>query len=590
MRLERLPGERRFVLIAVAVVALSALRLFWALRYGTIGASYQGDEGVRIFDAYQTAFGYQNRFSDSGVLGHAWSGVFGVHPPGDFLVRGVSARALSLIGLSGLHPVTAMFLLSLVSVSLAHVLFGLFARRVAGSVAGFVTIAFLLASYTFNDIKLSAMGEATAAPLVALGLVMLTSRDERSITDSTARLALGGLAFTAASMTRPETAFLLPGICLALWAIIGFRRAAWFGVFAGAYDIAKLIWSMFFAEGLTALNVGDAYFNGRVSLSRLIHTDFIRQLIDEPGTVIFVLGVIGAITFSLFGRHAGGVWNGHLVVASASFSYLAVNVFAQLTGAAPHASYRIVIAVAPFLMATFAIAGVGLWRRFGPALAQRTSDDFANKIAHGSVAIACAFGIYSFATVQVDALEARVPAGIQNSADIVLARSDSTDAVFFDLMRWWENALVAYVSDRDAAACTYSRCLAVGNDHRQLIVDAGEEVVGWPNDGLDRTVRTHYFISEHQPKFIVLASDELRADWARVVSRIQPDDADLWVSHITPYLLEPIDEDTLEVVWMRLGEIRGVEYFEEYVRLVPRGKTDMSVIVEVLYGGEPPNA
>lgn len=581
-----------FHLVTGAVVALSSFYLAWLVRNGTFGIGYQGDEGLRVFDAYQSALQHPNSVH-GGVVDSTLETFFGVHPPGDNLIRSLTASALDTVGVST-GPVSTMFVLSIGAVAIAHVLAAEFARRSGGVAAGYLTLFFLLGSYVFNDIKVSSMGEALSAPLLVAALVLL----QRALAADSAPLSLyvtSGVVFGLATFVRPEVPFLLPGLCIALWILVGFSRAAIFGLFAGSFEFAKLVNSAFFADDdeLTLLNVGASFFNGRKDLGELWRSDFIQQLVREPGLLIFLGGCAASVVYVFSTRErATNGWRTHAVLVSGIVSYLLINIASQFLGSSPHASYRIVTAIAPLLAITFALAIVHAANRARPYLQARYGEVLGSSIVFSVLVLLCAWGAYVFVTDRIDELAGRVPEGVRSSADEVLARSEPSDAIFVDHLRYWNNAMLGYFADRDAPVCNYARCAIADHGAEELWAEVRsvEAVPGTRSWGEFTAVHMHHFISTYQPSHIVIASEDLHREWTRVASGIWGADAPLWSSHIFPYLDGEVDFDRPGEQYLRLGTIDEVEYFDEYVFLIPRSRNDVGIVYEAFYGRTPPTA
>ncbi|MEM9035804.1 MAG: hypothetical protein AAGD18_14510 [Actinomycetota bacterium] len=582
-------GVRRFRQVCAAVVGVQSLVLVWMIRDGRLGVSYQGDEGVRVFDAYQNAFQHPNSLH-GGVLEGARATVFGIHPPGDNLARSAVAWVLDLFGWS-VGPVSTMFMLSIAAVGVAHLLAAEIARRAAGLAAGYLTLFLLLGSYVFSDIKVSSMGEAVAAPLLMTSLLLLVQGLQLG-SPSHRQLVVAGLVFSCSTFVRPEVSLLLPGVCLALWMFIGFRSATIFGLFAGSFEFAKLANSVVFAsdDQLSLLNVGARYHNDRRTLTEVWRSDFGQQLIREPGPVIFAVGVVASLVFVLMVRERRSLaWKTHLLVAGAVTSYLAINLGSQLLGLSPHASYRIVTVIGPLLVVMFSIAfvGIGSWSR--PHLEARLGRTSVTYALVALVVVLCAWGASTFTTQRVDELAARVPEGVRASADELIARSAPDDATFIDPMRYWDNAMLGYFADRDAAVCNYARCSVSDPLAESLWAEArvDEPVAGTRSVAEFNTLRSHAFIANERPSHLVVAGGELREDWEATAGRIWGDDGELWSSHVYPYLLGTVDAEDPSEVFLQLGTISGVQYFEDWVLLVPRSVNDVGVIYEVVYDRRP---
>ncbi len=585
-------AARRFRQISAVLIALSSIVLLRLVGNGDVGAGYQGDEGARIFDAYQAAFHYPNA-----LYGGIWESTadtfFGVHPPGDNLVRSTFALALDLVGLHP-NPVSVMFTLSIITVGIAHYLATEIALRAGGIPAGAITLFLLLGSFVFNDIKVSSMGEATAIPLLLGGILVV----QTVVNDPERRLryvAVGALLVGLSTFVRPEPSLLLPGLCLALWLLIGFARAALFGAVAGSFEMAKLVHSTFFAseEDLSILNVGSAYYNGSKTIGTLWRSDFIQQLLTEPAVLLFPLGLASSVIFISLVRHRmTSEWRTHLLVFAATISFLAVNIAAQLTGLAPHSSYRVVITSGPTMIIGFSLAFVGLARLALPILAARYGEDPARFVLVGALVLLCGWGAYDFMTAEVSAVTARVPEGVRLSADEVLARSDPSDAIYVDRMRYWENGLLGYFADRDAPVCNYARCSSADSAATTLweAQRSDEPEPGTTTWGEFNALRMHAFISGFEPAHIVLASESTHNDWTRVASGLWGEEAPLWSSHVLPYLDAEIDYQRPAEQFLRLGSVHGVDYFEEYVYLIPRSSNDVGIVYEAFYGRAPDEA
>jgi len=591
LKAEDRPAEfRRFRQLSAVTIAASSLVLFRLIAHGRVGSSYQGDEGLRIYDAYQTAFEYPNSlFGSIGTF--LRETLFGIHPPGDTLIRSLIARTLDLLGLD-ISPVSAMFGVSVLAVGVAHYLATDIALRTASKPAAALTLFLLFGSFVFNDIKVSSMGEAIAIPLFLAGIRtvqrVVSKADERRL-----KFVVGGGLFVLAStFVRPEISMLLPGVCLALWYLTGFRRAVLFGSIAGSFEIAKLANAIFFAsEGeVTNFTVGAAYFNTGQTVSTLWRSDFVRQLLSEPAVLIFPAGALASIVFvsSLSARHSL-LWRSHLLVFAATVSYLVINIAAQLAGLAPHASYRVVIASGPTMIIGFSLAFVGVATIIRPMLEARFDRDTARLIGVGALVLLCGWGAYDFMTDEVSSLTDRVPEGVRLSAEEVLARSELTDAVFVDRMRYWESGMLGYFADREAPACNYARCPSAdaGTDAHWQSQRDDTAVAGTITWAEFNTLRMHSFISEFQPSHIVVAAEEPHRDWSRIASGLWGDDAHLWSSHIMPYLENEIDYARPQQQFLQLGTVNDISYFDEHVLLLPRHSTDVAIVFEAFYGRTP---
>ena len=579
--------------VSAAIIGLSSLVLLRLVVIGSVGASYQGDEGARIFDAYQTAFGYPNNLYGS-IWGHASETFFGVHPPGDNIVRSSVAWLLDLVGLD-LNPVTAMFVLSIVTVGVAHYIAANIAFQSGGTAAGALTLFLLFGSFVFNDIKVSSMGEAIAMPLLLGGIHVVLAAVNEPSERHLRTIAVGAFLVALSTFVRPEPSLFLPGLCLALWYLVGFPRAALFGAIAGLFEIAKLIDATFFAsdEELSVLNVGSKYFNGTKTFGTLWKSDFVQQLVSEPAVLIFPVGMVASVLFAgAIGRRSDRAWRAHLLVFAGTVSYLGVNIGAQLTGLAPHASYRVAIASGPTMIIGFSVAFVGLARILRPWVEERLGDEPAKLVALCALVLACGWGAYDFFTDEVSALTARVPDGVRLSADEVLARSEPEDAVYFDRMRYWENGLLGYFANRDAPVCNYARCSTANDAANEFWGQQRSDrpVVGTTTWGEFNALRMHAFISESQPSHIVVANEGIYNDWTRLAGGLWGDEAELWASHIVPYMDGDIDYRQPKEQFLRLGDINDVEYFEEYVYLIPRSRNDVGIIYEAFYGRVPEDA
>lgn len=579
----------RFRLIALAIVFSSTAYLMHLINAGVVGASYQGDEGARIFDAYQVAFNYSGS-----LYGDLWqtfaTTFFGFHPPGDTFIRVLSVKLISTLGFSP-QPVKAMFTLSLLLGAISHLCVGILAMRAAGLKAAILAMLLFLSSFVILDIRLSAMGEATSLPFLLLSFVFL----QQALLSEQRRfffLAIGAVLFLLSSMIRPESSFLLPGLCLALWALVGFWNATAFGAIAASFEFTKILKSFLATSdgGLNLFNVGSAYFNGTHTFSSLIQTDFFQQFSADPAALIVFLGLMATITFLVVGRSRQTfAWQTSIILLSAAFSYLFVVIASQLTGLAPHASYRLAITSTHLLIPAYAIATIGVWNWTFLKLADHVSVETLRSTGLTFLVLVCGWSTFHFLTEQPERLSARTPTGLNKTAEFILNRTSASDAVYFDRMRYWENALIAYVANRPSPICIYSRCQVAMDETLEVwqTIQTKPAVAGTTSWGEFNTLRMHTFIRTFRPKFITIANEDVFASWMVQARRVFRDEAELWASHIYPYLLEEVNFVRPQENFLRLGKINGVEYYEEYVLLIPRTWNNLNIVFEAHYGRTP---
>ena len=580
----------RFWLVAssfIALVCFALLRLVWR---GDVGSTYQGDEGPRIFDAVQIAYGYPNTLF-GGLRDTVSSTLFGVHPPGDTVFKTALLRVLKFFGFVP-SPVGFLFGLSIVLGAGSHAIATSIARRSIGNGAGYLALFLFPASFIINDVRVSAMGEAIAMPLLMFAMLLAQRATQSGNRLSPFPIWPVGCLVCVVTFVRPEVVFALPGLCLAIWYLIGFRRAFIFGATAGAFEILKILATTVFSDGAgTSLtNVGARYFNDAHTPASLWRTDFVQFLTREPSRWVFVAGAVSVFVALTRGREVSEpAWRACVLLFGTAGGYLAVNFATQFLGLSPHASYRVNIVSSHLLVPIFAISFVLAWRVVQPAASAHFGATQSSQWALAIAVLIAGWGGYSFFDSQLERMESRVPLGVRASMDVVLERSGDESAVFIDRMRYWESGMLGYLAARDAPTCNYTRC--------EIATEAAQ--AHWATKRNDNpsfgttswaeynTLRMHSFISEFRPQFIVIANEDLRADWERVGSGIWGEESPLWDSHIYPYLTEEVNYDQPQDQFLRLGLIENVDYFEDWVLLVVRSRNDVAIVYEAFYGRQP---
>jgi len=319
-----------------------------------VTATYQGDEGLRIYDAYQTALGYPGRLY-TGIWNSFRINFAGFHPPGDSLVRSLIIKLAEVLQVKA-NPIHLMFGVSLFAGIFSHYFMALICYRAPGLIAGFVSLFVFLSSYLMTELRVSSTGEALAIPLMITGVYFLQS-GLRAEGKSWRGVTPGGIFFLLSALVRPETAFVLPGLCLALWYVYGFKKATLFGAIAGSFDIFKMSRSIFSPndDKLSLLNVGEKYFNKAHSLESFLKTDYFKTFQSEPNTAFVLTAILGG-AYCLFKCSKRDIEHKTLVILYGCFwSYTGVVIVSQFLGLAPHASYRMAIVSTVFLLPIFAI-------------------------------------------------------------------------------------------------------------------------------------------------------------------------------------------------------------------------------------------
>jgi hypothetical protein len=445
------------------------------------------------------------------------------------------------------------------------------------------------------------MAEASFIPLLLTSLLLATEARRRSGRVSLALVGLSAVLYLACTFMRPEGLFMLPGLCLCLWYLIGFWRATFFGAIAGSFEMAKLLNSVLNAKsvGLTMFNVGELYHNPTYSLVGLLRSDFARQLLNDPGSLLLAIGSLASVAFLFSGRsrHHLFAWRSHLLLVCSALSCLLVVFASEMTGLAPHASYRLAIVPVHLLIPAWAIAVPHVAATyFAPqalALLDRRSRTQLAWFRTGALVLLCGWAAYQFLAVHVPALEKRQPAGLNQAMTFALGRMERDASFFPDRMRYWESALIGYAADRSAPSCYYARCNIM--DQRTSAV--WREKHPGPQNAEDysyaeyNALRMHLFIAEERPQYILTAAKPLWESWLQVTKRIWPEAQMLQSSFIYPYMVEPFDfENPQETIFVQLGTINGVSYFEDYVMLIPRTITPSVVVFQAYYGRRPPTA
>jgi len=278
--------------LVLVFITLTTLMSLFLVTTGYVTSSYLGDEGLRIYDAYQTGLGYENSRFD-GIWPHLTHQIHKVHPPGDILLRAVIIRLFGFFDISG-SPVQTLIAISILAGVATHYFVASYASKASGNLAGIVALTTFAGSYLMNDIRLSSTAEALALPFVAAGLILLQKALQEK---KRGTLLWAGACLLVSSFFRVETAFLLPFLCLVLWRYIGFWHAAIFGAISGAFEFYKIIHALFFNadNAINLLNVGNKYAASSKPLSWVIQTQFFETLTTDPSFVFFVFTVLARL-------------------------------------------------------------------------------------------------------------------------------------------------------------------------------------------------------------------------------------------------------------------------------------------------------
>lgn len=578
----------RFLLVVLTVVSTAhLLRLVWS---GMVAINYQGDQGARIFvPVFDANHGW------GGLFRHVWQNFFGFHPIGDYITRFLSWKILTLIDASANSPIEFNLTLGVLAGVVTILALSMIALRVSGAVAAMLTFLALNASYSVCDARVSAMGESFFFPAFSMSMwYLVLALRPNGEGERQRNVIVAGFWGLFSSFYRPEVLFLLPGLCIASWWLMGFRHAFVYGAIASFYSAVKIVKPLVISSsGLTLFNAHKYYFTPERTIFDLKSTQFLQQFLSDPALWVVVIGLLSTLIFLRDTNRSSEAWRTVVLLSSAAAAYMIIISVAIVNELTTHNSYRLAVPAVHLLIPVYAISAVEIYPklklRLSGGLALGSGGVFARALDGVVLTSAVVFLIAKASSVQSVGLRQR---GLDNAALLAhetLERLQPDRSVFIDRMFYWENALIAYFAHLRAPTCNYASCasadLATGEMWKKLRKEPA--IAGTTTWAEFAALRSQVFIKEFRPQFILMANEALYEPWVKRAKQIWKDDWQLWYSHLYPSLMEGINYKQPEPVFLRLGTINGLQYFEEYVQLIPRYRTKSVILFEAFYGRKP---
>jgi len=582
-----LAGTLLLILLSFA----STYALFLALSHGDVDMNYQGDQGTRLYEAVHDALnGWQGFFDRQREY------FFGFHPPGDYILKFIAWKLRLLVDPLAADPVGFNLAIGFVAGGVTLLALGLAARRVSGIPGGVLTIAALSASFVFNDVRTSTQGEVFYYPLFATSFYFLVRALDPHGKHQRRDLIVSAVLALLSSFFRSELIFLLPGVCLALWCLVGFGRAFVYGLVASAFAVAQMAYPYIVdKQTLTMFNAHSYYHTPERTLLDLFRTPFMLSLLSDPAGWFVLLGTVCTVVFAFArGGRRDHDWRTVVTLGGAALTYVVIISTAIVNELTTHNSYRLAMAPVHLFIPVFAISAVQLFRRtFAETGIGRR--DTASRLRPTAVAAGLfigATGILAFTYLgpQMAALKTRGLPGRAEAIDFVLGRLKSDETVYIDRMHYWESLLPGYFAHRKPPLCTYARCNEpmTATQAAWGAVRKDPALAGTKTWGEFAALRSHVFIRDFRPAYIIMPNEPLYLQWLAEAKRIWPTEWVLWLSHLEPYLAEPINfKQPQKGLFLHLGTVEGREYFDEYVYLVPRIRTAGLIVFQAYYGRRP---
>lgn len=514
-------SHRRFLQLALALTAGLFVYKLFVIFTGRLEIGVDGDEGVRIFRATLMSQSWR----DIGTyLVTAWDAI---HPPGDIALRAVALNLIRAVD-ADINPVYAAMFLSAVSGTIGATFLVLAAHRISGGIGALFTAAMLAISWKFHNPSLSGIGEGTIIGFFGAQVYLLVDAVH---SNSRQKLIASAVLGLLASFVRPEPIFFLPGLCLALWYVIGFRLSFVYGLIAASYIVLKTIVPLLFKpDAVTIFNFSERYAFKGVSLYKFFGVPYGTSLLNDPFPLSFVVLLALAIyglyrtrtTLQLRMRTdlAAGA---NFVLLAGTLAYLLVTIYSVTSGKTANASARLGYLPAYTL---FISSGYG----FAQLVAGRAWPIASRYAAGTGVVIALLAGVWGAAVISTKA-PARAPVDAIPIKNWLLANVGPDDGILFD--RTWnrENWLVAYVANYKKV-CAYFYCAVESS----ATTDTFIAPANCGAHGLACLyVRIHKFVASDKPKWLVTHSGQLSARWLNSQKSLFGNDGvKLW-SFVHPY-------------------------------------------------------